>query len=59
MDEELIIGQENNQMFMKVNLKVEKDMEEEHFGGLMEVGMKDNLNKVFNLDVVVFIDKVV
>lgn len=36
------IGLENNQIFMKENLRQEKEMEEELSGGLMVVGMKEN-----------------
>lgn len=57
MEEEHIIGQENNQTYMKVNLKVEKDMAEVLFGGLMEVGMKASSNKECKVDMDAYIEK--
>ena len=57
MVEELITGLEKNQMFMKDNLKEEKGMEEEHFGGVMEAGMKGNSEKVFKVAMVAYIVK--
>ena len=43
MEEDYINGLENSQICIKVNLWKEKGTEEEHFGGLMEAGIKANL----------------
>jgi hypothetical protein len=40
---EYIIGQEKRAMFMKDNSRLAKEMAKELFGGVMEAGMKDNL----------------
>ena len=58
-EEERIIGLGNSQMCMKASLKVVKEMEGELSGGLMEVGMKEILSKVFSVDMELCIDKVV
>jgi hypothetical protein len=52
-----IDGLVNNQIFMKDNLKPEKEMEEVLSGGLMEAGMKDNSKKEYNVGKVYFIVK--
>lgn len=46
MGEVCINGQENNRIFMKESSWREKETEEAHFGGLMEAGMKANLEMV-------------
>jgi hypothetical protein len=47
--EELTIGQENNQIFTKENLRLEREMGGVHFGGPMELGMKEISRMVFNV----------
>jgi len=42
-EEEYIIGLERKVTCMRDNSKEEKGMDEVHFGGVMEVGMRDNL----------------
>ena len=56
--EEGIIGQANSQIYMKGNLKQEKEMEEGHSGGLMVVGMKASLRMGFNVDMESYIGMV-
>ncbi len=56
-EEEHIIGQENNQMYTKDSLKVEKEMEGVHFGGLMEVGIKVISKMVCNVATEHYIEK--
>lgn len=57
-EEEHIIGQESNQMYTKDSLKVEKEMEGVHFGGLMEAGIKVISKTVFNVATESYIEKV-
>ena len=59
MEEVYINGQGNSQIFMKASLLKVKEMEEVHFGGLMEVGMKDNLEMEFKVVMVFYIETVV
>lgn len=59
MEEVYINGQGNSQIFMKASLSRVKEMEEVHFGGLMEVGMKDNLEMEFKVVMVFYIETVV
>lgn len=49
MEEVYISGLENNLIYMKDNLSKEREMEEEHFGGLTEAGMKGNLEMEFKV----------
>lgn len=51
-----IIGPENSRIFMKASLKQEKEMEEELFGGQMEVGMKESLRMGFSVVMESYID---
>ena len=55
---EYIIGLEKKVMCMKDNLKLEKETEKEHSGGVTEAGMKDNLETEFNLDGEFYIERV-
>ncbi len=57
-EEEHIIGQESNQMYTKDSLKVEKEMEGVHFGGLMEVGIKVISKTACNVAMEPYIEKV-
>lgn len=41
-----IDGQENNIIYMKENLKKEKEMEKVHFGGKMDQNIVDSFSKV-------------
>jgi hypothetical protein len=52
-----IIGRERSQMCMKDSLREESEMEEEHFGGQMEVGMKVISRMEFKADLEYCIDK--
>jgi hypothetical protein len=54
-----INGQASNQIFMKASLLKVKEMEEAHFGGLMEVGTKGNLEMECKVDMVFYIETVV
>jgi hypothetical protein len=56
---ESIIGQAKKVMSMKDNSKQVKEMEGEHFGGVMEVGIKDNLGMESKVAGVFYIVKVV
>ena len=58
MVEVYINGQVKSQIYMKDNLKEEKEMEEELFGGQMEVNIKVNLNKVFKVDKEFYLERV-
>lgn len=55
MGEGFINGQANNQISMKESSSKEKEMEEAHFGGLMVVGMKDNLEMASKVDMACYI----
>ena len=44
-------------MFIKDNLKVVREMEEEYFGGVMEVDMRVTLKMEFNVDLVHYIEQ--
>ena len=56
MEEVCINGQENNLIYMKVSLWKEKEMEEAHFGGQMEAGMKDSLEMEYKVVMVSYIE---
>lgn len=49
MEEDFINGQENNLIYMKDSLLKVKEMGEELSGGLMEVGIKDNLEMEYKV----------
>ncbi len=53
-----IIGQENNQIFMKESLRQAKEMEEGLSGGRMVAGMKVSLRMECSVDMGFFIDMV-
>ena len=57
--EVFIDGLAKSRMFIKVSLSLVREMEEEHFGGLMEVGMKETSKMVFNVALVLYIVRVV
>lgn len=57
-EEVFIIGLVKKVMFIKVNSKVEKEMEEEHFGGVMVAGIKVNLGMEYRVDGEFYIEKV-
>lgn len=57
MEEGYISGRENSQIFIKENLLKEREMEEEHFGGLMVVGMKGSLEMEFKAGMEFYIEK--
>jgi len=54
-----IIGLGKRVMFMKESLKLGNEMEGEHFGGVMEVGMRVNLEMVCKVDGECYIERVV
>lgn len=57
-EEVFIIGLVKRVMFIKDNSKVEKEMEEEHFGGVMVAGIKVNLGMEYRVDGEFYIEKV-
>ena len=57
MEGDSINGQANSPISMKDNLWKGREMEEEHFGGLMEVGTRDNSETESRVGMVFFIVK--
>lgn len=55
MGEGFISGQANNRISMKESLSKEREMEEARSGGLMAVGMKDNLEMASKVDMECYI----
>lgn len=57
MGEACINGQANNQTCIKDSFWKGKEMVEEHFGGQMVVGMKDNLETEYKVGMESYIEK--